>query len=132
MKDQASQRLDKWLWCARFFKSRNLATRLLSASRVRLSAKVITKSSQLVRVGDVLTFPQGSLIRVARVLFLAKRRGPASEACLLFEDLSPVEEQLKKRSEAIDFDGNISNRERGLGRPTKDERRAIDKLMRRN
>jgi ribosome-associated heat shock protein Hsp15 len=86
----------------------------------------------LVRAGDVLTFPQGSLIRVVRVLFLTERRGPASEACLLFEDLSPVEEQQKKRSEAIDFDGNISNRERGLGRPTKDERRAIDKLMRRN
>ena len=66
--EQNSQRLDKWLWSARFFKSRALATKLLSAGRGRLSGKVVTKSNQLVKKNDVLTFPQGAFIRVIKVL----------------------------------------------------------------
>ena len=97
--EQDHQRLDKWLWCARFFKSRALATKLVSAGRVRLSGKVITKSGQLVRQSDVLTFPQGSFIRVVKVLFLADRRGPSPEAQLLFEDLSPIEKQQADKRE---------------------------------
>ena len=53
----AHQRLDKWLWSARFFKSRSLATKLLEGGRLRLSGQVVSKSHQLVRFGDVLTFP---------------------------------------------------------------------------
>ena len=130
--EQDHQRLDKWLWCARFFKSRALATKLVSAGRVRLSGKVITKSSQLVRQSDVLTFPQGSFIRVVKVLFLADRRGPSPETQLLFEDLSPIEKQQADKKESAEFQGSMSNRERGGGRPTKDNRRAIDRLMRRD
>jgi ribosome-associated heat shock protein Hsp15 len=130
--EQDHQRLDKWLWCARFFKSRALATKLVSAGRVRLSGKVIVKSSQLIRKGDVLTFPQGGFIRVVKVLFLAARRGPSPEAQLLFEDLSPIEKQQAENRELSEFQGSISNRERGGGRPTKDRRRAIDRLMRRD
>jgi ribosome-associated heat shock protein Hsp15 len=130
--EQDHQRLDKWLWCARFFKSRALATKLVSAGRVRLSGKVITKSSQLVRQSDVLTFPQGSFIRVVKVLFLADRRGPSPEAQLLFEDLSPIEKQQADKRDSAEFQGSMSNRERGGGRPTKDNRRAIDRLMRRD
>ena len=130
--EQDHQRLDKWLWCARFFKSRALATKLVSAGRVRLSGKVIVKSSQLIRKGDVLTFPQGGFIRVVKVLFLAARRGPSPEAQLLFEDLSPIEKQQAENRELVEFQGSISDRERGGGRPTKDRRRAIDRLMRRD
>ena len=130
--EQDSQRLDKWLWSARFFKSRALATKLLSAGRVRLSGKVVTKSNQLVKKNDVLTFPQGSFIRVIKVLFLAERRGPAPEAQLLFEDLSPIEQQKETAKKLVEFNGTISNRPRSGGRPTKDDRRAIDRLMRRD
>jgi ribosome-associated heat shock protein Hsp15 len=130
--EQSSQRLDKWLWSARFFKSRALATKLLSAGRVRLSGKVITKSNQLVKENEVLTFPQGSFIRVIKVLFLAERRGPATEARLLFEDLSPIEEQREAEKKFVELNGAVSDRPRGGGRPTKDDRRAIDRLMRRN
>ncbi len=125
------QRLDKWLWCARFFKSRSLASKLLSAGRLRLSGKVISKAHQLVRIGDTLTFPQGPFIRVIRVLFLAERRGPAVEAQLLYEDLAPIDQQRRKAKESESF-APISSRKRGEGRPTKEERRAIDKLMGRN
>lgn len=83
------QRIDKWLWCARFFKSRTLAAHLCAAGRIRVSHQIIRKPHQCVKPGDVLTFPLGSHIRVVRVLRLAKRRGPASEACALYEDLAP-------------------------------------------
>ena len=130
--EQSSQRLDKWLWSARFFKSRAIATKLLSASRVRLSGKVVIKSNQLVKKNDVLTFPQGSFIRVVKVLFLAERRGPAAEARLLFEDLSPIEQQREAAKKLGEFSSVVSDRPRGGGRPTKDDRRAIDRLMRRD
>ena len=126
-----TQRLDKWLWCARFFKSRSLASKLLGAGRLRLSGKVINKGHQLVRPGDVLTFPQGPFIRVVKVLYLAERRGPAPEAQLLYEDLEPIDEQRRATTETLEFHSSSSHRDRGEGRPTKDDRRAIDRLMRR-
>ncbi len=133
-----SQRLDKWLWCARFFKSRGLATKLLSGGKLRLTGKVVTKGHQLVRTGDVLTFPQGHSIRVVRVLFLADRRGPAPEAQTLYEDLAPLEQKPASGAPASD-DGQAktspvrtakpARRDPGDGRPTKRDRRAVDKLM---
>lgn len=83
------QRIDQWLWHARFFKTRALATRLCQGTRVRVNREVVGKAHQLVRVGDVLTFPQAREIRVVRVLALAVRRGPASETRSLYEDLEP-------------------------------------------
>jgi ribosome-associated heat shock protein Hsp15 len=124
-----TQRLDKWLWCARFFKSRSLASKLLGAGRLRLSGKVINKAHQLVRPGDILTFPQGPFIRVVKVQYLAERRGPAPEARLLYDDLEPIEEQRQTKSKTIEFDSASSRRDRGEGRPTKEDRRAIDRLM---
>ena len=84
-----SQRIDKWLWCARFFKSRTQAARLCAAERIRVSGQIVRKPYQSLKPGDVLTFPLGPHIRVVRVLRLAKRRGPASEAHGLYEDLAP-------------------------------------------
>ena len=123
-----AQRLDKWLWCARFFKSRSLANALLGAGRLRLSGTVVSKAHQKVRPGDVLTFPQGPHVRVIKVLALAVRRGPAPEAQALYEDLAPVPE---RRPEAVDpgiFDSAPPARDRGAGRPTKRDRRAVDRL----
>jgi ribosome-associated heat shock protein Hsp15 len=80
-------RLDKFLWCARFFKSRSLATAFVSGGRVRLRGVAVTKAHQLVRVGDVLTFPLGSRIRTVRVRALATRRGSPAMARLMYEDL---------------------------------------------
>ncbi|HEX6940501.1 MAG TPA: RNA-binding S4 domain-containing protein [Longimicrobiales bacterium] len=83
-----SQRLDKWLWFARFFKSRSLAARACAEGRVRVSGQVVGKAHYAVKVGDVLTFPAGPNIRVVRVAALAVRRGPAAEARRLYEDLT--------------------------------------------
>lgn len=83
-----TQRADKWLWHARFFKTRSQASRQCQEGRVRRNGGVIAKASAVVEPGDVLTFAQGSAIRVVRILALADRRGPASEARTLYEDLS--------------------------------------------
>ena len=84
---QAGQRLDRWLWCARFFKTRGLATKLCQAGRVRVNRRPVQKAHYMLRVGDVLTFPQAGNIRVVRVEALADRRGPAPEAARLYANL---------------------------------------------
>jgi ribosome-associated heat shock protein Hsp15 len=82
------QRLDKWLWCARFFKSRSLAAKACHDGRIRVAGQVLMKAHHALKVGDVLTFPLGPNIRVVRVLALGKRRGPPAEARTLYEDLA--------------------------------------------
>ena len=116
---EASPRLDKWLWHARFFKSRSLATALCQSGKLRIAGSAVSKAHHRVKVGDVLTFPQGRHIRVVRVLALAERRGPASEAQQLYEDLSPPTAENRLPA---------GPRRTGVGRPTKRERRRIDTL----
>ncbi len=81
-------RLDKWLFQARFFKTRSLAATLASKRKIRINRTLVTKPHYRVRPGDVLTFPQGQEIRVVRVLALGERRGPAAEAQKLYEDVA--------------------------------------------
>lgn len=83
-------RVDKWLWQARFFKSRSLAAEMVAAGRLRISGQPVGKPAKSVRAGDVLTFPQAGHVRVVRILALGTRRGPAAEAQSLYEDLAPL------------------------------------------
>lgn len=83
-----TQRLDKWLWTARFFRTRSLAARLCRSGRIRVNKIPVAKAHHGVRVGDVLTFPQAGHIRVVRVEGLAERRGPAPGTVALYADLS--------------------------------------------
>ncbi len=106
-------RLDKWLWHARFFKSRSLAARVCAAGRVRRNGEPQNKPGARVRVGDVLTFPQGRTVRTVAVAALGERRGPAKEAALLYEDLAPPDE--------------FPAPARAGPRPTGAERRALDR-----
>tara|TARA_B100000900_G_C20360383_1_gene626090 strand:+ start:276 stop:602 length:327 start_codon:yes stop_codon:yes gene_type:complete len=92
MTEQDSLRVDKYLWFARFFKTRSLATKRANGGRIRINGNKIKKSSDTVRIGDILTFAQGNEIRVIRVLNLGTRRGPAQEAQSLYEDMTPNED----------------------------------------
>ncbi len=121
---EASIRADKWLWYARFFKTRTLASKVCASGKLRLSGNLVAKAHQKVKVGDVLTFPQGRHIRVVRVLALGSRRGPASEAQGLYEDLQPPTAETRLPREA-----QVARREAGSGRPTKKERRALGRLQ---
>ncbi|MCA8884616.1 MAG: RNA-binding S4 domain-containing protein [Rhodobacteraceae bacterium] len=82
-------RLDKWLWHARFFKTRSKASAVVSGGHLRVNGVRAHKPAHGIRPGDVLTFPQASQVRVVRILKLSDRRGPAPEAQGLYEDLSP-------------------------------------------
>jgi len=120
MNETDARRLDKWLWFARFCKSRTLAAKLCAAGRIRSGGEVVRKAHHLVRPGDVLTFPQGPHIRVVRVLLLGERRGPATEARTLYEDLAPPVPAPPP---------SVMERMPGAGRPTKADRRALDRLQ---
>ena len=82
-----SLRLDKWLWQARFFKTRGLAAEMVEAGHLRINGQRSAKPGHAVAEGDVLTFPQGGRIRLVRVTALGARRGPATEAQALYHDL---------------------------------------------
>ena len=92
MTEKDSLRVDKYLWFARFFKTRSLDTKRANGGRIRINGNKIKKSSDTVRIGDILTFAQGNEIRVIRVLNLGTRRGPAQEAQSLYEDITPNED----------------------------------------
>lgn len=83
------QRLDQWLWHARFFKTRSLAARHCVAGGFRVSGRPVSRASHRVRPGDILTFPYGREIRVVRVLELADHRGPAPQARRLYAEVEP-------------------------------------------
>ncbi|MDP2085409.1 MAG: RNA-binding S4 domain-containing protein [Gemmobacter sp.] len=85
----ATIRLDKWLWQARFFKSRSLSAGVVEQGGVRVNGQRVAKPAYTVRPGDVLTFAQGARIRVVRVRAPGDRRGPAPEAQELYDDLDP-------------------------------------------
>ena len=111
-------RIDKWLWQARFFKSRSLAVDCASAGHVRVNGVPVNKPARAVGEGDVLTFSQGSRVRVVRVLAPGTRRGPASEAQMLYEELSP--KPAEQAAPPI-------RRMEGNARPTKKDRRKLDR-----
>ena len=124
--DDNARRLDLWLWFARLFKSRTLATRFVQSGRLRVNNKVIKKAHHNLRVGDVLTFPKTDQVRVVKLLDVGLRRGPAPEAQALYEDLSPPAPKREYQKAGGNLVAGI--REPGSGRPTKQQRRALDRL----
>ncbi len=86
--DQAWQRLDKWLWHARFLRHRADCTRLVQQGSVRINRQPTEKPHARLRPGDVLTLPLRDAVRVVEVLRLARRRGPANEAATLFREIA--------------------------------------------
>lgn len=122
--DSGRQRLDKWLFFARMVKSRSLAQSHIQSGNVRVNGAPVRQASHVVKIGDRLNI---SLERVDRVLVVkaaGDRRGPYEEAKLLYDDQTPPKEpgeRLTLLEQAV--------REPGTGRPTKKERRALDRFM---
>jgi ribosome-associated heat shock protein Hsp15 len=129
-----SERLDKWLWCARFFKTRALASEFCETSGVRIAAtgaagQPVRKAHYQIRPGDVLTFVQShgaakGEVRVLRIAGLSERRLSPVLASALYDDLAPPADKPPPSPE----DMPVAPRERGSGRPTKAARRAIARL----
>lgn len=123
------QRIDQWLWFARIAKSRTLAQALIGRGKVRINRVRIEKTSHVVKSDDVVTISLGPNVRILKIVAFGMRRGPASEASRLYLELTPSPEATKSSSAGAE--GNRAPqavRERGSGRPTKRDRRAIERL----
>ena len=110
-------RIDKWLWQARFFKTRGLAAKLVKSGKLRINGSPVFKPARNVSVADILTFPKEDNTRVIEVYELGRRRGPAPEAQALYHDLSPLE---KKSAQIASPSTNQ--------KPTSRDRRALKKF----
>lgn len=117
----AKLRIDKWLWFARVAKTRSLAAKLVISGAVRLNKEKVAAASQSVRIGDVLTIARGNQVLIYKVLELGVRRGPASEAQALYENLTPIQPKAEKPLVSEVRDAHS-------GRPTKRDRRQIMRL----
>jgi ribosome-associated heat shock protein Hsp15 len=114
-----AQRLDKWLWCARLTRTRSGAARLIEAGKIRINGARALKPSRLVQTGDVVTASWLGRLTVVRVLGSAERRGPATVARTLYEDLTPPAPAPERGLDGVGRQGP---------RPTKRNRRRLDAL----
>lgn len=134
--DSPTQRIDKWLWFVRVAKTRTLAATLVAGGKVRVNRIKIGKPSQTVKPGDVVTVTTGPRVRVLRVVAGGARRGPATEARGLYEELTPAQVHPKPSTGAAAGEpvADTPVDVRGYGhlpassRPNKRERRQIVRL----
>ncbi len=121
-------RLDKWLWAARFFKTRALAVEAVTGGKVRAGDRRV-KPARAVRVGDILHIQRGPDEYVVTVRALGGRRGPASEAVLLYEESV----ESRQRREALGEQQRLLHLgPPPAGRPTKQDRRRIVRFTQRD
>lgn len=119
------ERLDRFLFFARAVKSRTLAQKIIETGAIRVNSERTERTDHKVGAGDVLTMSLHGKILVWRILDPGTRRGPASEAQGLYEDISPP---AVPRAERSPYEAAIAERPAGAGRPTKKERRDTDAL----
>ena len=122
--EKKTLRLDIYLHYIRIFKTRTIATKFVLTNRLRISGQVIQKPHKMISIGDVLTMTIHNNIKILKVLDIPKRRGPYSESLNFYEDITPIESIPKK--ETLKPDVKFVER---VGRPTKRQRRQIDRLM---
>ncbi|WP_424984122.1 RNA-binding S4 domain-containing protein [Maritalea sp. S77] len=119
------QRIDKWLWFVRCVKTRTLAQKLVNGGHVKINKERCSDCAHKVKVGDVLTVTLPRQIKIYRVVELGEKRGSATQAAELYEDLSPP--PLPKSDGPRPLPQAV--REKGAGRPTKKERRQTETLL---
>ncbi|WP_297112619.1 RNA-binding S4 domain-containing protein [uncultured Devosia sp.] len=119
------ERLDRFLFFSRAVKSRTLAQKIIESGAIRVNSEKTERTDFKVGAGDVLTMSLHNRIVVWRILDCGTRRGPASEAQGLYEDISPPP---VPKAELSPYDAAIAERPAGAGRPTKKERRETDRL----
>lgn len=125
MEAEDDMRLDKWLWSVRVYKTRRLAIEACRSGRVSLNGEV-AKPSRSVKRGDEIEARTRSFDRKVRVTSLPQRRVGAKLVPDFLDDLTPQEEYDRGRKTAVE---GILGRDRGSGRPSKRDRREIDRLL---
>lgn len=121
----AATRLDKWLWCVRLYKTRSLATHACRAGSVVVNNQA-AKPARDVRVGETIVVQQGLVTRTLRVLDVPRSRLGPKLVPGFCSDLTPPAEFEKAREQRVQ---HLLAREKGSGRPTKRDRRALDRLF---
>jgi ribosome-associated heat shock protein Hsp15 len=126
--DEIRIRLDKWLWAARFYKTRSLAAYAVETGKVEVNGERAKRAKQL-QVGDSLRIRLGPYHHIVTVRALSERRGPASVAATLYEESA----EGRRAREAMQLQVKVAQSVPGYerGRPTKKDRREIEKLRRR-
>jgi ribosome-associated heat shock protein Hsp15 len=119
-------RLDKWLWAVRIFKSRSLASDACRAGSVAVN-QLPAKPARDVRPGETVTVRQGLVLRTLRVVGVPPSRVGAKLVANFCSDLTPKEELEKGRERTVQ---DLLAREKGSGRPTKRDRRLLDRMFR--
>jgi ribosome-associated heat shock protein Hsp15 len=122
------QRIDKWLWHARLVRTRSAAAALAGGGHVRLNGARIDAPSRAVRPGDVVTVALDRTVRVLKVVAFAERRGPSEAGRALYEDLAPPVERACAAESSVAL-AATAVRDPGTGRPTKRDRRVLDRLV---
>ena len=120
-------RVDRWLWAARIFKTRTLATEACQRNQVKLEGKPI-KPSRNIKVGDTLSIKLGPLLKEIKVARLTEKRVSASLAKMLLSDLTSDEAYQEAKEKKGQLKPAISLK-RGMGRPTKKQRRQLDEFL---
>lgn len=105
-------------------RTRTSAATLVDEGHVRLNGERVSANSQAVKAGDVVTIALDRTVRILKVTGFAERRGDAQAASVLFEDMTPKPDPAAASAEPL-----AGERDPGSGRPTKQERRAIDRLL---
>ncbi|MDR6103686.1 ribosome-associated heat shock protein Hsp15 [Agrobacterium larrymoorei] len=118
------QRLDKWLFFARMAKSRSIAQSYIQSGNIKVNGAPVRQSSHMVKIGDRLDIAIERMDRILIVKAPGERRGPYEEAKLLYDDQTPPREP-KDRMTLLEQ----AVRQPGSGRPTKKERRALDRFI---
>lgn len=125
MNNRDSMRIDKWLWCARFYRTRGLASDAIRSGKVLVNGERV-KPSKTIGTGDVLWIRKGAFHYEISVMQLTKGRKSAAEASRLYEE---SEESLHQREElALQMKASAGNVPRTRGRPTKRDRRELIKF----
>ncbi len=122
--DNAGLRIDKWLWAVRLFKTRSQSAEACKKGRVFIEGQAV-KPSRQVKEDDIVKLRRPPVVYSYRVKRLVEKRQPASQVPAYLEDITPREEKEKKEHNNLIV---FSARDKGKGRPTKKERRIIDRL----
>ena len=117
-------RLDTWLWYARFYKSRSLSSKAILSGKFRVNSNKVIKPASKVKINDVLTINHINMVRIVQVQSLGSRRGPASEAQKLYNELSGDMIDASKIKSVSEKSKKETNK-----RPTKKDRRILDKIV---
>lgn len=123
MSEILKMRIDKWLWSVRMFKTRTLATEACAAGKVKIDGESL-KASYLLKIGQTIHINRQGEKTILKAVKLIEKRVSAPLAVLCYDDLTPPEEKNKLQFPSVFYEV----RDRGIGRPTKRNRRDIDKF----